>query len=149
MRCHICDVVVSGRKCWDEHIRGTRHQAKANSAGVSPDIEPEQPETVRGQNHCTLCNTFVPIHFWDAHLRGAKHASRVQFAAYTSALDESEKDKNSVSIIGDFDFKFVSLDRAAAGVSAEGRIEVGDPGARIAVVEVALTSNKGITVTSP
>ncbi|KAJ3980519.1 P-loop containing nucleoside triphosphate hydrolase protein [Lentinula detonsa] len=147
--CSICEKYVSGMKNWQGHVSGAKHASKATAKGVSPDVPPEEPEQVQGHQLCVVCNRHIPSRFWARHPLQPQHKEREQFLKFTSAMEETEKDKNGVSISGNFDFMIVEPQEAASGTVRTGTIQCQVPGTRIVLMDIRLASSKGTQTFSP
>ncbi|PBK87850.1 P-loop containing nucleoside triphosphate hydrolase protein [Armillaria gallica] len=146
--CRICNVNVSGMKCWVQHVDGGRHRRTAQEQGISPDVQPEEADVVPGYTLCVICNRQIFNSHWKGHLSNQKHKDREQFAKYSSALDEAAQDKHDVTVTGDLDFNIIELDVARAGVSAQVVISTTVPHARLSM-SVHLASSKRRSAFSP
>ncbi|PPQ72286.1 hypothetical protein CVT24_004675 [Panaeolus cyanescens] len=74
-------------------------------------------------------------------ISGAKHQSRVTFSRYSSALEESESDKNDVVVEGVFDFKCIEPDTASSGVRTNAVIKTSNQLCKATLIEVKLSSD--------
>ncbi|KAF9057246.1 P-loop containing nucleoside triphosphate hydrolase protein [Panaeolus papilionaceus] len=144
--CTICNTNVS--VAWDSHVRSTKHQKKAKSLTVSPDIDPSEPKPTATLSVCSTCNCTVRAVDWNNHLAGRLHAARIRFTSYQTALQNAEMDRGSVTITGEFDFKFVDPLLAKAGVQKEGCIAISEANARVFLRDVKLASKQGSVVGS-
>ncbi|KAJ3904549.1 P-loop containing nucleoside triphosphate hydrolase protein [Lentinula edodes] len=147
--CIVCEKYVSGMKNWQGHVSGAKHASKAIAKGMSPDVPPEEPEQVPGHQLCVVCNRHIPSRSWARHPMQAQHKEREQFLKFTSAVEDTEKDKNGVSVIGDFDFKIIELQEAASGVVRAGTIQCQIPATRMSLMDIRLSSAKGKATLSP
>ncbi|KAJ3714461.1 P-loop containing nucleoside triphosphate hydrolase protein [Lentinula raphanica] len=147
--CSICEKYVSGMKNWQGHASGSKHASAAKAKGLSPDVPPEEPEDVPGHQLCVVCNRHIPSRFWARHPLQPQHKEREQFLKFTSAVEETEKDKNGVTILGEFDFNIVEPEDAASGVVRSGTIQCQVPGTRIALLDMRLASSQGRRTYSP
>ncbi|KAF9060937.1 hypothetical protein BDP27DRAFT_1151308, partial [Rhodocollybia butyracea] len=125
---------------WHGHVSSAKHASQAAIKGMSPDVPPEEPEQVPGHQLCVVCNRHIPSRFWARHPSQPQHKEREQFLKFTSAVEETEKDKNGLSVVGDFDFKIVEPEKAAAGVVVGGTIQTQVPATRIALIDIRLAS---------
>ncbi|KAJ6572162.1 P-loop containing nucleoside triphosphate hydrolase protein [Mycena capillaripes] len=149
LHCSVCQKYVSGMKNWLQHVAGARHAAVAAQAGLQPDVVPEEPEYVPGHTLCPTCNSQIPDRNWPRHHLNPKHKAREQFVSFRAALDEAEKDKNGVSILGEFDFGIVDEPVAKSGVKIHPTIKNTTPSSKVSIVGMTLASDKGSRTDSP
>ncbi|KAG5351366.1 hypothetical protein C0989_006827 [Termitomyces sp. Mn162] len=116
----------SGRSSWNAHIRSLKHIRMAKGKGIRPKAVP--PEE-------------LDIH-WGNHLRNSKHLEKERFASFKVVLGEAEKDKQGVSITGDFNFGFVEPS-GKTGRVVDGAITTNNPVSHIRLVDISLASAKG------
>ncbi|KIK60713.1 hypothetical protein GYMLUDRAFT_998794 [Collybiopsis luxurians FD-317 M1] len=147
--CTICQKYVPGMKNWRDHVSSARHASRASEQGLSPDAPPEEPEQVPGHQLCAVCNRHIPSRYWANHPNQPRHKEREQFLKFTSAVEETEKDKNGLSVVGDFDFQIVDPEQAASGVLRTGKIQSEVTSTRTRLLEVRLASSKGQQTFSP
>jgi helicase MOV-10 len=138
---------VSGMKNWHQHASTARHASKAAKQGLSPDVQPEEVDSLAGHEFCVICARHIPSRSWARH--PMQHKAREQFLKFTSAIEETEKDKNGLTITGDFDFNIVESEKATIGVVRTGTIQSQVPDARISLVDIKLSSSKGEKVFPP
>jgi helicase MOV-10 len=136
-------------KNWVQHIAGARHAAVAAETGRQPDVPPEEPEYVPGHTLCSTCNSHIPDRNWPRHHLTAKHKDREQFVFFQTALDEAERDKNGVSVSGNFDFGIVDGPVAKSGIKIHPTIKNATPSSKVSIVNMTLASNKGSRTQSP
>lgn len=149
LHCSVCQKYVSGMKNWIQHVASPRHAAVAAQTGRQPDVVPEEPEYVPGHTLCATCNSHIPDRNWPRHHLTPKHKDREQFVSFRSALDEAEKDKNGVSVLGEFDFGIVDGPVAKSGVTIQSTIKNTTPSSKVSVVSMTLASDKGSRTLSP
>ncbi|KAJ4467007.1 RNA helicase, partial [Lentinula aciculospora] len=147
--CSICEKYVSGMKNWQVHVSGANHASRATAKNMSPDVPPEEPELVPGHQLCAVCNRHIANRFWARHPKQAQHREREQFLKFTSAVEETEKDKNGVGVTGDFDFKIVEPEEGGSGTVRIGTIQCQVPGTRVTLIDFRLASSKGKPTFSP
>ncbi|KAJ7636873.1 P-loop containing nucleoside triphosphate hydrolase protein [Roridomyces roridus] len=147
--CAICEKHIPGMKNWVQHAAGARHAACARRRGLNPSIQPEIPEDVPGHTLCTTCKTHISNEHWPRHHLQPKHRDRAQFVAFRTASDEAERDKNGITVSGDFDFGVVEGPAAKSGLELRPTIRNETPSSKIAVLSVTLASQKGSKTTSP
>ncbi|KIK60715.1 hypothetical protein GYMLUDRAFT_261292 [Collybiopsis luxurians FD-317 M1] len=147
--CTICHKYVVGMNSWRSHTSSKRHVSKASAQGLSPDVPPEEPKQFPGYRLCIVCNRQIPNQLWANHPKQPQHKQRELFLKFTSALEETEKDKNGLSVIGDFDFQIVDPDQVASGVLRTGTIQSQVPSTQMTLMEVRLASSKGQKAFSP
>ncbi|KAJ7199239.1 P-loop containing nucleoside triphosphate hydrolase protein, partial [Mycena pura] len=147
--CSVCESYVSGMKNWVAHVAGARHAACAAQSGRSPDVVPEEPQLVPGHTLCTTCNTHIPDRYWSRHSSTPKHKAREQFISFRTALDEAEKDKHGISVVGNFDFGVVDGSAAKAGLEIRPIVQNNTPHSKVRLVSMTLASDQGIQTTSP
>ena len=149
LHCALCERNIFGRD-WDAHVSGSRHRAAAAQQRVVPQVEPEAVvDDIPGNSYCDLCQRHVPVHSWATHSRSPKHQNKEKYAAFKAVLNEAEKDKNGVMILGELDFDIVDSLDAKAGVTCSAFIKTIIPTSKIILVEMKLASAKGATITSP
>ncbi|KAJ7669407.1 P-loop containing nucleoside triphosphate hydrolase protein [Mycena polygramma] len=149
LHCSICEKYVSGMKNWVQHVASARHAAVAAQKGRQPDVSPEEPENVPGHTLCSICNSQIPDRYWPRHHLMPKHKERERFVSFRTALDEAEKDKNGVSVLGDFDFGIVDGSVATSGVRIHPTITNTTPSSNVSIVSMTLASAKGTQTQSP
>ena len=148
VRCPICNRYMDSGSCWSDHVRGSQHISRAKALGISATVEPAKPvAAVPGFKFCATCNNHVPENQWGHHARSKRHTSRLRYSQYQLVIEEAEKDKNGVSISGDFDFDIVESGTASNGVKRTGSIRTNST-SQIKLVEVYLVSSKGTNRTS-
>ncbi|KAK0191915.1 RNA helicase [Armillaria mellea] len=136
----ICDKNV-GKKTWDRHISKASHVKAAEQQGLSPKVEPQEPENVPGSDFCPPCHLHIPHSSWASHIAGKKHKRRQEFTKFTSALEEAEENKHGVTVEGNLDFDVVDPRIASAGVSKQVAIITTVPHARLSVTVRLASSN--------
>ncbi|KAH9948069.1 P-loop containing nucleoside triphosphate hydrolase protein [Amylocystis lapponica] len=144
LHCSICAVNVSGSYCWGLHIEGRRHKGLASQRGIDPDVQPEEALTPPGYLHCNVCRIDIHEGAWSSHATTRAHQRRAMFAAYDSAFEEAERDKNGVTISpGEegLDFGFVELPDAHSGTAALLKVENTVPTSKVRLAEVKLSSS--------
>ncbi|GLB39145.1 putative helicase [Lyophyllum shimeji] len=143
-RCPLCQSRQNGRKQWAHHLATFKHNRTCKAAGVDPrNVEPEELAEVPRHTFCVTCNVHIQDIYWDRHIRNAKHLEKERFAEFKVVLDEAEKDKHGVVVIGDFDFGIVEVADAARGRTVGGTIKSGNPSSHVALVDIQLASIKG------
>ncbi|KAK7046911.1 Rna helicase [Favolaschia claudopus] len=147
--CSPCGKYVSGRNLWQSHVHTKKHKAKCESKGVPPDADPEEAEYVPNYTLCPTCNIHIQNEHWDRHLSTPKHLARQRFVSFQAALDEAERDKNGISIVGDFDFGIVDVSAAKSGMTISPTIKNATPSSKISLISMTLVSAKGVQTKSP
>jgi helicase MOV-10 len=147
--CSPCQKHVSGTKNWTQHVAAARHKAQAKLKGLSADVDPEEVESVPGHTLCSTCNTHIHNNYWERHQSAPKHLARQRFVSFRTALDEAERDKNGLSIVGDFDFGIVDGPAAKSGKTIRPTIKNLTPSSKISIVSMTLASDKGSKTQSP
>ncbi|KAJ6608247.1 P-loop containing nucleoside triphosphate hydrolase protein [Mycena sp. CBHHK59/15] len=125
----VCQKHVPGMKNWAQHV-------------VSAHVDPEEPENVPGHTLCSTCSSHIPDRNWPRHHLTPKHKAREQFMSFRTALDEAEKDKNGISVMGNFDFGIIDGPAAKSGVNLRPTIENTTPASKIFIVSITLASGK-------
>ncbi|KAG6906077.1 hypothetical protein DXG01_016020 [Tephrocybe rancida] len=134
---------VTGRSGWNAHLRTWKHVNSSRRAGADANtVVPEELVEVPRHTFCVTCHVHIQDIHWNAHLRNPKHLDKERFASFKVVLEEAEKDKQGVSITGDFNFGFVEPG-GGTGRVANGTIGVNNPSARIILVDIQLASAKG------
>ena len=144
LSCPLCDVNVFGSMGWQHHLKTKSHNSKA-TAGV--EVEPEPGRTKGQVRYCEFCGTIVLCVHWENHINTPRHTSKVGFARYRAAIEDSEKDKNGVSINGDFDFGFIPPDGGGgddAGKKVSATIETTQPVSHSVLLSIRLASSQGL-----
>ncbi|KAG1732662.1 RNA helicase [Suillus paluster] len=138
--CVICDAYVSGRRCWDDHVRGRQHCRNAEHKGVSADVAPVI-QALPGELFCSACDRHVPEALWASHLQSAEHRRKEGYNAFKTALEEAKRDKNGVVISEGGDFGIVESVDAARGESRTLKIETTVASSRVTIKKVSLSSS--------
>ncbi|KAF9003324.1 RNA helicase [Cyathus striatus] len=148
--CPLCNRNVSGGNLgWNSHISSRAHKSAADAGGIAPNIAPQEAVSNEREKYCDICQFVVPSHVWANHTQSLRHTRRLQYAAYRSALDEAEKEKNGVVVDGCFDFEFVEPSAAVNGVSTVASIKSTHPLSKVILTEAKLVSKQGgRTITS-
>ncbi|KAK1226913.1 hypothetical protein PQX77_010082 [Marasmius sp. AFHP31] len=146
--CPICQKYIPGMKNWSSHVGSLKHASRATSLGLRPEVEPEEPDVVPDHQLCTVCNRHIPNRSWARHPSMPQHKDREQFFAFTSVVEETEKDKNGVSVEGTFDFGIVDLNAATRGVAVEASVKA-NPAVRVSLIGCTLASSQGRRTYSP
>jgi len=142
--CPICRTRHGGQRGWDYHLRSRKHDLAAQRAAVDPTrVTPEEMEHVPKHTFCVTCNVHIQDIYWDRHLGNSKHLEKEKYAAFKVVLDDTEKDRNGVTVQANFDFGIVDLAVAASGQVIEGFISTSVPTGRITLVNIQLASKKG------
>ncbi|KAG6853379.1 hypothetical protein C0991_004840 [Blastosporella zonata] len=107
-RCTLCRGHLTGRSGWNTHLRSWKHIRRAKTASVDPNtVLPEELAEVPRHTFCVTCNVHIQDIYWSNHLKVLKHRQKESYASFKVVLEEAEKDKQGISVIGDFDFGFV------------------------------------------
>ena len=142
--CPICRSRQNGQRGWDNHLRSRKHLQTAQRDAVDPlSVIPEEMENVPNHTFCVTCNVHIQDKFWDRHLKNTKHLEKEKYAAFKVVLDDTEKDRNGVAVVANFDFGIVDLAAAASGQVIEGVISASVSTGRITLVNIQLASAKG------
>ncbi|KAJ6469382.1 P-loop containing nucleoside triphosphate hydrolase protein [Mycena sanguinolenta] len=147
--CLACQKYVSGTKSWALHIAYARHKKHAKRRGLSADAAPEEVDSVPGHTLCATCNIHIPNNNWERHQSNKKHLARERFVSFRTALDEAERDKNGLSIVGNFDMGIVDGAAAKSGITLYSTIENTTPSSKISIISMTLASDKGSRTNSP
>lgn len=148
--CTICAANVNGGEAgWKLHLDGRRHHSNALAKAVSPNIEPQGPTATASAEFCDLCQCLVQKSHWTSHINGEKHKSRQMFTRYRNAVEESETDKNGISIAGHFDFDLIESAAAAAGVRNMATITTSLPNSNCVLQDFRLASSQGRRTITP
>ncbi|KAG6857049.1 hypothetical protein H0H87_010405 [Tephrocybe sp. NHM501043] len=145
LKCPICHIGrVHGRKGWNSHIGSWKHIKVARKAGVDPNaVVPEELAEVPRYTFCVTCNVHIQDEYWNNHLRNMKHLEKERFASFKVVLEEAEKDKQGISIRGDFNFGFVDPGNNKMRRVVDGTVITNNPSSRIILVDIQLASSKG------
>lgn len=142
--CSICKAnVTGGHTQFQQHTQGRKHQSKALSEGVSPDVTPQPATTTSSSTACDLCQIMVHTLFWNMHLSSRLHKSREEFTRYMTAVEQSETDKNGVVVEGTFDFGFIDPPVAQAGKTTIVNIKTSQPFSTSVLLGAKLASAQG------
>lgn len=128
-------------------MKSPRHHRVALRQGLSPDLDPEEPDVVQGHTYCGSCNRHVPTQSYARHLRTSQHLNKEKFAAYKSVLEESENDKNGV-VVGELEFGIVEVADAAGGIIVSSTVKTTIPSSSISIVKIKLASAAGMATPS-
>ena len=144
LSCPLCDVNVFGSaRGWNNHLETRSHQSRATAQGVD-DVEPEPGRSKGAVRYCDFCQVIVNRRHWENHINTLKHQSKVKYARYRAAIEDSQKDKNGVTINGDFDFGFVPPHDAAAGRMVSATITTTQPISHSVLLSIRLASSQGL-----
>ncbi|KAI0945598.1 hypothetical protein AcW1_001783 [Taiwanofungus camphoratus] len=118
LRCPICNIKVSGNTVWSQHIAGARHRQTAAKQGLSPNVNPEDPDPLRAnQKRCMLCNRIMLKSSWASHVEGQEHKRHESIATYKAAFEQAQNDKKGVTVShgeGGIDFGVVGPQHSAS-----------------------------------
>ncbi|KNZ82274.1 Putative helicase mov-10-B.1 [Termitomyces sp. J132] len=143
LKCSVCQMHFSGRSSWNAHIRSLKHMRMAKGKGIRPKaVPPEELVQVPHHTFCVTCSVQIQDIHWGNHLRNSKHLEKERFASFKVVLGEAEKDKQGVSITGDFNFGFVEPS-GKTGRVVDGAITTNNPVSHIRLVDISLASAKG------
>jgi helicase MOV-10 len=134
------------------HLAGRPHQNRAESLGVDPLVDPDEPTDTPGTRYCDICATGVPNVAWKRHLNGPRHAQKERFMAFKAAFAEGEKDKNGVTVShseGGIDFGVIRPNDARVGVRLSVTLSSTVPSANIILKDFQLGSRPRGTNVSP
>ena len=145
--CSLCETNVSS-STWNQHIKGSKHQKKAKSDNVTPNVEPLQGIDLKGEKYCDVCKQTIPARAWERHLSGSRHKMREKYTSYRAVLDEAEKDKNGIIVEGSFDFGIVEPTRAATGAALTVVLKTSTPNLRVKLVSLNRVSSRAGTNTT-
>lgn len=76
-------------------------------------------------------------------MKTKKHKSKENYVRYRSAVDNAEKDKNGISIVGKFDFGFIDPEIAKAGKKVLASITATQPVCHSTLAKIQLASSFG------
>jgi helicase MOV-10 len=147
--CPACQKHISGRENWVGHAATTRHKKIVAQMGLSLNIDPEEVESVPSHTLCSTCNTHIQDIFWSHHQITPRHKARERFISFQTALDEAERDKHGVSVLGNFDFGIVDRATAKSGITVRPTIKNTMPSSKVSIVSMTLASDKGSWTQSP
>lgn len=142
--CPVCDVDVSGSRCWSQHVRGRQHLAKCEANQVVANVAPEEVTSRVGHHYCALCKVVVPNHVWTRHQTSTGHNHRIRFAKFEAAFEEAAKDKHGVVVShhpGGLDFGIIEVAAAQRGVMLPLSVKSTVPSSRVHLVEVKIISS--------
>ncbi|KAG6846206.1 hypothetical protein H0H93_015421, partial [Arthromyces matolae] len=143
LKCPLCNAFCRGQASWKAHIRSRKHTNVAIRQGLQPKaVVAEEAADVPQHTLCLTCSVHIHNKDWDRHLKTNKHLEKERFAAFRVVLDEAEKDKQGVSVDGEFDFGIISPGDTNDKV-VRGAITVNNPTSRIALVDARLAADKG------
>ncbi|KAJ7255409.1 P-loop containing nucleoside triphosphate hydrolase protein [Mycena rebaudengoi] len=145
----VCQKYITGMKSWAEHVGSTRHSAVAATKRMSPEVQPEEADYIAGHTLCATCNVHIPDRYWPRHHLTPRHTARGQFIIFRTVLDEAEKDKNGITVSGDFDFGVVDGPAAKSGVLRRSTIKNTTPSSQVSLLSITLASQKGRKTQSP
>nr|GAT48863.1 RNA helicase [Mycena chlorophos] len=106
---------------WKAHIKSSRHVFKTKAMSLPSDLEPDVPDDVPGHTHCVVCNMHVPHSQWQQHSSSRAHQRHERFWGYQNALDDAEKDKHGVSVLGDLEWSNRQLRRTVSCFEESGK----------------------------
>jgi len=143
LHCPLCRISVCGHSGWNAHLRSRSHAHSACQNGVNPSaVTPEDVQRIANHTLCVTCQEHIRDRYWDRHVRSQKHLEKERFATFQVVLDDAEKNKNGVTLEGDFDFGFVDLAETSVGKVVRGTISTSLT-AHITLVDIQLASTKG------
>ena len=98
--CTVCDVELSSSPQYPKHAQGRRHCSNLAIQGRTDvdDPGPEKVDVPRNNTRCDVCMTNIATYIWARHLSSKRHLEATKFTSLRDALDESERNKNGVSI---------------------------------------------------
>lgn len=140
--CHVCECPVDSAG-WNQHKRGKRHQELAETQQMSADIEPDLVLPAETHTFCNICQTSIAKHIWRGHLQGRMHLAKEKYAAYKTVLEDTEKEKNGITIEGDTDFGILEPAVSANGKAISLKILSTIPSAKIVLISVKLSADLG------
>ncbi|KAK1226927.1 hypothetical protein PQX77_010098 [Marasmius sp. AFHP31] len=121
----------------EQHLQGKRHQKKLALLSAS------------SQWTCDVCN--ITCSDRKKHLKGKAHKRALEKTptdTSTSAFKEAEKDKNGLTLKGDFDLGIVDPEVAAQGITIAATV-VADLDSQVELIVCTLASSKGTRLSSP
>ena len=144
LHCPLCRTSVCGHSGWNAHLRSRSHVHRARQNGVDPSaVVPEEMQRIMNHTLCVTCQEHIRDRYWDRHVKSQKHLEKERFASFQVALNDAEKNKNGVTLEGNFDFGFVDLAETSIRKVVRGTISSSIPTARIMLVDIQLASAKG------
>lgn len=146
-QCRVCNKIMNGHGVWAQHSQSRRHRDLCAIHGVNPDVVPEEVDTYPRRTLCVTCNVQILDRSWDGHLRGKRHAAQASFAQFQTAIEDSERNKSGVSIVGDFDFDILDPAAASSGKTLTGSIGLITPSAQVELLTCTVASLKRGTST--
>lgn len=136
--CPACQCNVNSLD-WGQHSKGRRHRELAQNSNIEPTaVFPAETHTF-----CGICQISIPSHLWDRHLHSASHTRFQRYAVFRAAQEDSEKDKNGVTIDGNPDFEILEPTVGASGATISLKISCTVPLAKIVLVSVKLSADLG------
>ncbi|KAK2465578.1 hypothetical protein APHAL10511_002470 [Amanita phalloides] len=149
--CPICEINIDGGN-WASHKGGRSHVNRAADKGLSPDIEAQDGINVPGEKYCDLCKIAITNPRWGRHLNSQQHLRRKEFTSYQAAIDAAEKEKNGITVEGNFDMGIVDLAQTSGTIRRSIILKMTTPDVRVKLTSWRLTSlrantNNAFTVT--
>lgn len=143
-RCPLCSGFFHGRSGWELHTRGRKHRENVQRCNAEPqNVMPEEMEAVPNHTFCVTCSVHIYDQHWDRHVRKASHQEKEAFATFKVTLEETEKDKNGVTLDGNFDFGIIGFEDAAKGRrTLKGTLSTTIPTGRIILAEIKFASSR-------
>ncbi|KXN81885.1 Putative helicase mov-10-B.1 [Leucoagaricus sp. SymC.cos] len=140
--CHICSCPVQSG-VWEQHKAGRRHRGMAELRGSDIHIEPDPNPPTQTHTVCNLCQSTIPVNLWQMHLNSRNHRGKEQYAVFKTAVEETEKEKNGVTVEGDADFGIIDPAVGERGEMVRLKVILSVPLARITLVSVKLSGDIG------
>ena len=143
--CPLCEVNVGdGQRGWSAHAKTKKHISKVKSHGLSTtSVEPQMAVSRGKTTYCNICQAVSSTSDWAAHLRGQRHKAKEAYVKYRAVAAECEKDKNGLTIEGEFDFGFVDPKIASTGYRASVILKTSDVFSPSTLIGVQLASSQG------
>jgi helicase MOV-10 len=137
--CNICQrSIVGGPQQWAAHVGSQKHRKLAATQQVDADVERQDGASTEKQEFCSLCQVSVWKSAWSRHLERPGHVQREKSKV---ALDEAEKDKNGISVEGDFSFDIVDPTTAGNGIQSTVTVTTSLPFSKTILAEVNMASS--------
>lgn len=144
LRCTVCVRNISQAQ-WNQHAGGQSHRANVTRSG-RPDVGPSQVD-MPGKHYCAVCDAQIENYLWSRHSQTSFHQRKIRFAAYRAAEDEAGRDKNDVTVTGEYDFGIVEAGSGQYALTA--KIETTVPSARIELLEAKFTRSASLNAVYP
>lgn len=137
--CVTCDRNFAASS-WDSHIQGRKHTKASQTAGLAPQIQPQEGRPPPGSLHCKLCNSNVRTDGWETHRSGPTHRKKEQYFVLKAVFDVATNDKGNAVILPpeELDFETVEPADAQQGITKQLVIQVTNPSTSYKLVQVTV-----------